>query len=109
METATNKSESTREGMNSELDGIKTSFSQLRNDVVELFSHAFGLGRSGIDTAKEGATDAVENLKSRLTDLRERGMDQVQTVRGKIEENPMPAALIAFGVGFVLAKLMSRK
>jgi len=109
MASATNQVSDSAEGTSAELDGIKTSFTQLRQDVVELFSHAFGLGRGAAEGAKESASDAVENLKSRLADLRERGADQVSAVGKKIEENPMPAALIAFGVGFVVAKLLSRR
>lgn len=95
-----------RDRVAAELDGIKDSFAQLKHDMVDLFSRAFGLGRTGADVAKGQASDAVENLKQRLSELKERGSDRVAVVGKKIEENPVPAALIAFGVGFLLAKLL---
>lgn len=95
-----------REQVNAELDGLKNSFAQLKHDMVDLFSRAFGLGRTSADAAKGQAADAMETLKHRLADLKERGSDQVAVVGKKIEENPLPSALIAFGVGFILAKLL---
>ena len=58
---------------------------------------------------RDSASDAMENLKSKLNDLKDRGADQVAGVGKKIEENPMAAAMIAFGAGFILAKLMRRR
>jgi ElaB/YqjD/DUF883 family membrane-anchored ribosome-binding protein len=95
-----------RDRVAAEIDGIKDSFAQLKHDMVELFSRAFGLGRAGADVAKDQAADAVENLKHRLADLKEAGSDRLANVSKKIEQNPVQAALIAFGVGFLLAKLM---
>jgi ElaB/YqjD/DUF883 family membrane-anchored ribosome-binding protein len=96
-------------GLSSELETVKEGFAQLRQDVVDLFSQAFGLGRSSAYAAKQGATDAVESLKERLADLKDRGAERLEVVEKKIEDNPLPAALIAFGVGFVLAKILTRR
>lgn len=92
-----------------EVEAIKDGVAKLKADVVEIFSHAFGIGRTASDSAKGSAGDAVENLKSRLSDLKDRGADQYSSFESKIEENPLPAALIAFGVGFVVAKILSRR
>ncbi|HVT89288.1 MAG TPA: hypothetical protein VHD56_10580 [Tepidisphaeraceae bacterium] len=92
-----------------EMKKIHASFSQLRQDVMDLLSHAFGLGRGGAEVAKEEASNAVESLKERLSDLKERGSEQVSAVEEQIGENPVRAVLVAFGVGFILAKLFSRK
>jgi ElaB/YqjD/DUF883 family membrane-anchored ribosome-binding protein len=95
--------------LSSDVETIKASLTQLRRDVVDLLSNAFGLGRHGAEFAKENATDAVESLKARLADLKDRGVVKMHTVEKKIEDNPLPAALIAFGVGFVLAKILTRR
>jgi ElaB/YqjD/DUF883 family membrane-anchored ribosome-binding protein len=92
-----------------EVDELKKSFTQLRADVVDLFGHVFGLGKSGAEAARGSASDAMENLKSKLNDLKDRGSDQVASVCKKVEENPMASAMIAFGVGFLLAKMMHRR
>lgn len=95
--------------LSSDIESIKSSFSSLRRDVMDLLSNAFGLGRTGAEYARGGASNAVEAMKSRLADLKERGADQVSAVEKKIEDNPIPAALIAFGVGFVIAKILTRR
>lgn len=92
-----------------EVDALKSSIGQLRSDVVELFNHAFGIGRGGAHAAKDVANDAMDELKSKIADLNDRGKDQIAAMGTKIEQNPVPAALIAFGIGFVAAKLFSRR
>ena len=92
-----------------EVDGLKESFGQLRSDVIDLISHAFGVGRGGAEIAKGRASDAVDNLKSKITDLKSHGADGLTALERKIEDKPLQAALIAFGVGYVLAKVFSRR
>jgi ElaB/YqjD/DUF883 family membrane-anchored ribosome-binding protein len=95
--------------MTNEIDALKGSLTQLRGDVVDLVSHAFGIGRGGAASAKESAGDAIEQLKARLSDLRSRGGEQVAAVERQIEEKPMQAAMVAFGIGFIAAMLFSRR
>jgi len=109
MDRVTEKVKEASGNMSGEVESLKSSFGQLRHDVMDLLGHAFGIGREGAGAAKEGAAEAVDALKSRLTDLKTRGADGVSAVERKIEENPLPAALIAFGVGYVIAKIMTRR
>lgn len=92
-----------------EIDAVKASLKELRTDVVDVVSHAFGIGRGGAHAAKDTATDAVDQLKSKLTDLRTRGTDSLSAIERRIEEKPMQAALVAFGLGFVAAIYLSRR
>jgi ElaB/YqjD/DUF883 family membrane-anchored ribosome-binding protein len=92
-----------------EIEAIKTSFKELRGDVVDLISHAFGVGRGGAHVAQGTATDAVDQLKKRLVELKDLGGDHVAAVERRIEERPVQSALIAMGIGFVLAMLFSRR
>jgi ElaB/YqjD/DUF883 family membrane-anchored ribosome-binding protein len=94
----------TTANMNEEFEQLKSSFNQLRGDVVNLFSHAFGVGRSGGEAARDYGMDAMEQLKNRVYDLRDRGAVQMHHVEKKVEENPISSLMIAFGVGFILAK-----
>ena len=99
--------------LNDNYSNLKENFTQLRTDVVDLLSHAFGVGKSSVNSVgsnvKDKANDAMETLKDQITQLREKGNDQVEAVGKKIEDNPIAATAIAFGIGFVLAKLLSRK
>lgn len=105
---AKNASESADE-VYDEIDALKSSLKELRTDVVDLMSHAFGIGKGGAHVAKDTATDAVEHLKARLTDLRGRGGQGVAAVEKHISQKPMQSALTAFGVGFIAALLLSRR
>jgi len=109
MESSVNRGMTETTHMAEELESLKKGFDQLRADVIDLFTHAFGVGRSGAEMARESAADAIENLKCRFNALRSRGADSMANVEHKIEENPMTSAMIAFGVGFILARMMHRR
>ena len=92
-----------------DLEGVKHSFGGLRKDVLDLLGAALGLGKHSAELAKDNAADAVETMKHRLHDLKDKGVEQVHQVEKKIADNPVPAMLIAFGAGFVLARMLTRK
>ena len=96
-----------------EIDALKASFNELRGDVVDLISHAFGVGRGGAHVARgvarDTASDAIGQLKQKLSDLKSRGGEQVAAVERRIEDRPLPAVLVAMGIGFVVAMLFSRR
>jgi ElaB/YqjD/DUF883 family membrane-anchored ribosome-binding protein len=95
--------------MQNEMDSLKESFNKLRSDVADLFSHAFGFSKSGAFMARDYGADAMENVKSRFNDLKSRGNEQMHAVEHHVVEHPMKDMLIAFGVGFIMAKLMHHK
>jgi ElaB/YqjD/DUF883 family membrane-anchored ribosome-binding protein len=95
--------------LSEDLEQLKSSFGQLRSDVTDLLTRAMGFGRHGAYMARDGASAAVDVARSRLSDLKDRGYEGVQSVEQRIEENPLTSALIAFGVGFVLAKILTRR
>ena len=99
--------------LSGDYESLKGDVSQLRNDVVDLLSHALGLGKSSasnIGSSVRGtAVDAMESLKEQISSLREQGNDKVAAVGKKIEDNPLASTAVAFGVGFILAKILSRK
>ncbi len=113
MNTTTdiNMDESTHSSarVSEDMESVKQSFSQLRTDVMDLLSNAFGLGKSGAEFAKDGAESAVETLKTKLSDMKHKGAEGMESVEKKIGDNPLPAALIAFGVGFLVAKILTRR
>jgi ElaB/YqjD/DUF883 family membrane-anchored ribosome-binding protein len=83
--------------------------SHMTDDVVDLFTHAFGFGRSSAFMARDSANDAMENLKHKLADLKSRSSDSLGELERKVEQNPISSALIAFGVGFVVAKMFHHR
>lgn len=96
-----------------DMSELKSSFSKLRNDLMTLISDSLGVGKSVGQTGKQAMTEqastALEGIKSEFDHLQERGNEQIDALGKKIGENPMASALIAVGVGFVLAKLFTHK
>lgn len=92
---------------------LKASFNKLRGDLMTLVQDAMGVskdvGRAGVDAAKTEASVAYDTAKGKVEDLREKGNEQLEALSRKIEENPVASALIAVGVGFLVAKLLTRK
>jgi ElaB/YqjD/DUF883 family membrane-anchored ribosome-binding protein len=87
------------------LDTLQDSFGRLKADVVNLVQDAAGVGREGAGVIKDRAVSAFDEVGERIHQLRDRGAEAVEDVESRIEENPLMAAGIAFGAGFILAKL----
>lgn len=80
--------------MNKDLDELRAEISSLRSDITNIAS-----------TLKRLTGDAV-------TDATERSHAKTEEARSSLEhqvrERPLTSAVVAVGVGFVLAKLLSR-
>ena len=102
-----------RERLSGDLDILKTGLAQLTSDVGHVLGSIFGAGKSsareGVETARSQATSAVDRAKEGYEDLRAKGNDSIEQLGDTIGERPMTSALIAFGVGFVLAKILTRR
>jgi ElaB/YqjD/DUF883 family membrane-anchored ribosome-binding protein len=112
METNMNRSMTDSESgarVRDEMESLKQGLSKLRSDVAELFSHAFGFGRGGVDAARGYSNDAIEHIKDRFEDMRLRSAVQVHRFEEKVSKYPVRSAMIAFGVGFFLARLMHHR
>lgn len=104
----------------SDVEALKSSFAQLRDDVTKLLHDALGTGRSGagmlrdrassaLADAKDRASSTFADAKDRVGDLKDYGCDSVEKFGEKIGERPLLSAAIALGIGFVLAKLLTTK
>jgi hypothetical protein len=81
----------TGKDFSSDLETLQHDFTELRGDVTKLLNHVVGTAKSGAGAVKHRAASAIDDLK-------DRGAEQ-----------PILSAFIVFGVGFVIAKLLSRK
>jgi ElaB/YqjD/DUF883 family membrane-anchored ribosome-binding protein len=86
----------------SDLETLKGSFADLRDDVSRLLDNTLGTGKSGAGVLKDRAATAVGDLK-------DRGAESVDKLGQKIGERPLLSAAIALGIGFILAKLLTTK
>lgn len=113
-----------RDRLASDFDQLKSNFVQLKDDVGTILKNALGAGKSGVSGAKDqaGSTASAyydqargtassyyDQAKGAYEDYRGRGQQQVENVGETITEHPLASAAIAFGVGFVLAKILTKR
>ena len=64
------------------------------------------------DLAKEAAEDTLDQLSERASRLYDKvaaqGARSTEAISRQVEEQPIASLLIAFGVGFIVSRLLSR-
>jgi len=70
-----------------------------------------GTERAGevYEKAKGRAGEMYERASERLGEWKDEGVHQIRVVRGVVRRNTLTSMLIAFGVGFILARLVFRR
>ena len=96
-----------------DFDQLKQNFSQFRDDVSDILKNAVGIGKKNASAVKGQAGDAATTYygqaKDTYEDYKSRGNQQVEHLGEQIGDHPLAAAAIAFGVGFVVAKLLTKR
>jgi ElaB/YqjD/DUF883 family membrane-anchored ribosome-binding protein len=98
-----------RDRLSRDLESLKNSFAQMREDVTKLLGHVLETGKDGAGVVKARASGAVDDVKDCLGECKDRGVESVEQLGQKIGENPLASTAIAFGIGFILAKLLSKR
>lgn len=92
-------------GADIDLDAIMSDMNALKRDFARLTDHikqaTDGAGSSAAERIEEQATRAYEKLQAQ-------GDRSVKAVRHQIEERPVVSLLIAFAIGLVASRLLSR-
>ncbi len=98
------------EEIRKEVDALKNDIAQLRQDIAGLTAAVKDAAANKIDDTKSQARDKLnsvwENLESKLDAALGQGREGVRNVEQKIGEHPTGSVLTAFGVGFLIAKLL---
>jgi ElaB/YqjD/DUF883 family membrane-anchored ribosome-binding protein len=101
------------ESFRQELQRIKDDLSRLRADVAEMTGtlRELGLGkaanaRRSVEEDLKQARDEILRRASAVQDSAERAVDGLGTGIG---ERPFTSLLTAFGVGFIIAKLLGAR
>lgn len=93
-----------------ELDALKADIAQLRTDVVSLTKVIKDTASEKVsstkDEAQKRAQSAWEDAERKFEETIEKGRATVSQLEEKISANPGGSLLTAFGLGFVIAKLM---
>jgi len=88
-------------GMSGGMDKLKDDFGRVKSDVSDLAG-------SAADAAKQGARDAVDSVKEKVGDAQKYAEQQIESLVKCIKDRPVTSALVGIGVGFLIAKLLSR-
>ena len=91
-----------------DIDAVLEDVASLKHDLAK----AIARFKDNAEDKVGGAQDFVEEIKDELAglykDASKRGQKTVKSVSRKVEDQPVAALLIAFGIGFVLSRLISR-
>ncbi len=98
------------EEIRKEVDALKNDIAQLRKDIAGLTSAVKDAAADKVDEGKAQARDKIhtawEALEGKLDEALGQGREGVRHVEQKIGEHPTASVLAAFGVGFLIAKLI---
>ena len=93
-----------------EMDALKADIAQLREDIVGLTNAVKGAASENIADAKARTEERVHkawtDIERRLEDLLNEGKATFNTAEQKVGEHPVGSVLTAFGIGFIIAKLL---
>lgn len=96
-----------------EMEAVKTDLAQLREDVGSLtqaLKDATAARASEVgDDARQRMQAAADNISARYDDMRVRGEQAVEPMTREIQERPLTSVLTAFGVGFIVGKLLEKR
>ena len=93
-----------------ELDALKADLAQLREDIAGLTAAVRDVAadkaqQTRADT-RERLHNAWEELERKLDEVIEQGRSAMGGVQNQIGQHPAGSLLTAFGVGFIIAKLL---
>ena len=93
-----------------ELEALKADIAKLREDLGALTEAVKEAAGERVQGAKARAADSArgawEEVERRLNDVLGQGREAVDQVEQRIAEHPGGSLLTAFGLGFIIGKLM---
>ena len=98
-----------REAAQPSFDAIVDDLAALKRDFARLMEQMKG---GAIDGASKTAEDLLSQLNERAAELYDRiseqGESSVEAISRHVEERPITSLLVAFGVGVIASRLLSR-
>jgi len=96
-----------------DFESLREDLATLREDVAKLAADLRGLAGNAAGAARHAASEEGarlrEDLEETLRSIVGRGNKVVESASARIEERPLVSVLLAFVVGFVLARIMDRR
>jgi len=93
-----------------EVDALKADIAKLREDIVSLTNAVKDTASENVAGAKARAEERVNqawaDIEQRLEELLSEGRATFNKAEQQVGEHPVGSVLTAFGVGFIIAKLL---
>lgn len=90
---------------NPDLAAVQADLAALKRDVGDLVAHLKASATASVQGATASLEDGASKLLRNITDEGERSM---KAVGQKIEEQPLMALMVAFGIGYIGGCVLSR-
>jgi ElaB/YqjD/DUF883 family membrane-anchored ribosome-binding protein len=101
-----------KEEYQNELEALKTDVAQLRTDMGELMDSFRQMGNDRVHAARSKATSEVDRLREQLNQAydraRQEGREVYETAHHRLEEHPLTSVGLAFGLGLIIGKILSK-
>ena len=96
-----------------ELDELRSEIANLRTDITKLFDGIKNYAGTKVSDEKDHIIDRSHQIWADLMDKfytsKARGKKVVRDVSSKVEEHPFISIMVAFGVGYAIAKIFTMK
>ena len=93
-----------------EMEQLRNDLAALRADVADLTKALKNAGANKAESVRNSIEEEIEMyreaLRKKLDEARSRGYEAKEKVDDQIATHPYTSLLTAFGVGYVLAKLL---
>ena len=100
------------EGLQNDLDQLRTDMAKLRADLSAIGDGVKKMGTEAVGATqakvKSAAQDALDEFQEKLNEAKSQGKQAIHDLEREIKEKPLTSLAVAFGVGFVLSKLLGR-
>ena len=94
-----------------EMDALKADIAQLREDIAGLTKAVKHVASEKVAGTKERAEEGIrgtwDDLEQRFEDFLSQGEATFNKAENKVGEHPVSSVLTAFGIGFIIAKLLN--
>lgn len=77
-----------------------SSLEELQAQIAEL--------QKALEEARAAMPEEAEGVLADAEAIRERVQDGLQDIQTQIDAHPVPSALLAFGIGFLVGRLLTR-
>ena len=91
-----------------DIDAVLADVAALKRDLTKAIARFKDTTEDGVGEAQDYVEEIRDELAGLYKDASKRGQKTMKSVGRKVEDQPVAALLIAFGIGFVLSRLISR-